>query len=177
MKNSNILVCLLMILLLFLSSPAVFAKGKEKDRPPGWDKGEKKGWTSDVPPGQEKMDQTEDEETTGKKEKKKKSKKEQDKRKKRDAEKALEDKMDEQAQEKEELKNLSNPIVRVQGKVLSYQKGKMIKIRRGNKGYTFHIGEDTMIYGKINNDSLVTVGYKRDGDHLVAMTIFGVIED
>ena len=27
--------------------------GQSNDRPPGWDKGKKEGWQSDVPPGQE----------------------------------------------------------------------------------------------------------------------------
>ncbi len=36
-----------------------FAEGKYKDqgdRPPGWDKGEKRGWNSDIPPGLEKKE-------------------------------------------------------------------------------------------------------------------------
>ena len=37
---------------LLISSPAL-AKGKGKQEALGWDKGEKKGWQSDVPPGQE----------------------------------------------------------------------------------------------------------------------------
>jgi hypothetical protein len=31
-------------------------KGHSKNKPPGWDKGEKKGWQSDIPPGLEKKD-------------------------------------------------------------------------------------------------------------------------
>ena len=46
------------ILSLLLGSTLALAKGKGKKssdaRPPGWDKGEKKGWQSDVPPGLEK---------------------------------------------------------------------------------------------------------------------------
>ena len=43
----------------FSSSSAVSGdKGKEHDenRPPGWEKGEKKGWQSDKPPGLDKKD-------------------------------------------------------------------------------------------------------------------------
>ena len=42
-----------------ISSAFAQGKGKEhnKNRPPGWEEGEKKGWQSDVPPGQEKKDE------------------------------------------------------------------------------------------------------------------------
>ena len=42
---------------ILLAGSMVFAQGKSKGRgnkPPGWQKGEKKGWNSDVPPGIEK---------------------------------------------------------------------------------------------------------------------------
>ncbi len=42
---------------LFLAGSLALAQGKGKGRggnPPGWEKGEKKGWQSDVPPGIEK---------------------------------------------------------------------------------------------------------------------------
>jgi hypothetical protein len=45
--------------IIFSSSLAVSGdKGKEHDenRPPGWEKGEKKGWQSDKPPGLDKKD-------------------------------------------------------------------------------------------------------------------------
>ncbi|MFC1868182.1 hypothetical protein ACFL0H_08630 [Thermodesulfobacteriota bacterium] len=42
-----------MFLSLFLIGSMSIAKEKGKGRPSGWDK-EKKGWQSDVPPGQEK---------------------------------------------------------------------------------------------------------------------------
>ena len=41
------------IICLFLVGSLSFAQGP-KSRPPGWDKGEKRGWGSDVPPGLEK---------------------------------------------------------------------------------------------------------------------------
>lgn len=46
--------CFSVIFLSFLliGSPAL-SKGKGKQEASGWDKGEKKGWQSDVPPGQE----------------------------------------------------------------------------------------------------------------------------
>ncbi|MBW1766722.1 MAG: hypothetical protein JRJ65_06675 [Deltaproteobacteria bacterium] len=43
-----------MFLSLFLIGSMSIAKEKGKGRPSGWDKGEKKGWQGDVPPGQEK---------------------------------------------------------------------------------------------------------------------------
>ncbi|GEM_PF-2890694 len=49
--------CLVLTGILFLaSSSTVLAKGKGHgpgDRPPGWDRGEKRGWTGDRPPGLE----------------------------------------------------------------------------------------------------------------------------
>ncbi len=45
------------IVSIVLSCSLVLAEGKAKERgnkPPGWEKGEKKGWKSDVPPGIEK---------------------------------------------------------------------------------------------------------------------------
>ena len=46
---------------LIFAVSSTFAQGKgrghNKKRPPGWDEGEKKGWQSDVPPGQEKKDE------------------------------------------------------------------------------------------------------------------------
>ncbi len=44
------------IICLFLVGSLSFAQGS-KSRPPGWDKGEKRGWGSDVPPGLEKIKQ------------------------------------------------------------------------------------------------------------------------
>ncbi len=47
---------ILLLSVVFIGSLAI-AQGKGKnqndDRPAGWDKGKKKGWQSDVPPGQE----------------------------------------------------------------------------------------------------------------------------
>ena len=46
---------------LIFAVSSTFAKGKgkghNKNRPPGWEEGEKKGWQSDIPPGQEKKDE------------------------------------------------------------------------------------------------------------------------
>ncbi len=68
----------IVIVCLFFVGSLDFAEGKSKgpgDRPPGWDKGEKKGWNSDVPPGLEKKETKE----KVKKEKKEKKKKDKDK--------------------------------------------------------------------------------------------------
>ncbi len=46
----------IIIICLFLVGSLSFAQGS-KSRPPGWDKGEKRGWGSDVPPGLEKIKQ------------------------------------------------------------------------------------------------------------------------
>ena len=43
----------IVIVCLFFVGSLSFAQGP-KSRPPGWDKGEKRGWSSDVPPGLEK---------------------------------------------------------------------------------------------------------------------------
>ena len=71
--------CLVVLLSLVLGTPLAIAKGKGQqhgsDRPPGWDKGEKKGWHSNVPPGQEKKEEMK------KAEKKKKEKQEKKKAK------------------------------------------------------------------------------------------------
>jgi len=90
---------ILLLSVVFTGSLAI-AQGKGKnqsgDRPAGWDKGKKKGWQSDVPPGQEEKEEKkkqpknlsgeeEDLEDKEKKEKKqkreKKEKKEQEKTK------------------------------------------------------------------------------------------------
>jgi len=51
---------ILLLSVVFTGSLAV-AQGKGKnqsgDRPAGWDKGKKKGWQSDVPPGQEEKEE------------------------------------------------------------------------------------------------------------------------
>ena len=42
--------------LMLITAVAIAQEGDDsqnKDRPPGWDKGKKEGWQSDVPPGQE----------------------------------------------------------------------------------------------------------------------------
>ena len=47
----------IVIACLFFVGSLDFAEGKPKgqsDSPPGWDKGEKKGWHSDEPPGRDK---------------------------------------------------------------------------------------------------------------------------
>ena len=72
------------LLSMFLIGSTAFAKGKGKGRPPGWDKGEKKGWQSDVPPGQMKKEEAQEGSEEGKKEKKKKDKKEKNKKTKED---------------------------------------------------------------------------------------------
>ena len=70
----------IVIACLFFVGSLDFAEGKSKgpgDRPPGWDKGEKKGWHSDEPPGLDKEEKKE-KVKKGKKEKKKKDKGEDD---------------------------------------------------------------------------------------------------
>ena len=51
---------ILLLSVVFIGSLAI-AQGKGKnqndDRPAGWDKGKKKGWQSDVPPGQEEKEE------------------------------------------------------------------------------------------------------------------------
>lgn len=82
--------------LVLITAVAIAQEGDDsqnKDRPPGWDKGKKEGWQSDVPPGQEEKEKKkntisgDNEEPHGeklKKEKKeKKSKKEKTKKKKK----------------------------------------------------------------------------------------------
>ncbi len=54
-KRVSSLVFILIVSLFFVCSLS-FAQGP-KYRPPGWDKGEKRGWGSDVPPGLEKKKQ------------------------------------------------------------------------------------------------------------------------
>lgn len=54
MKRTIMLWAFITFLSLFLAASPVLGKGKGKERPSGWDKGEKKGWQSDVPSGQEK---------------------------------------------------------------------------------------------------------------------------
>ena len=53
MKRIILLWAFITSLSLSLMASPVLAKGKAKERPAGWDKGEKKGWQSDVPSGQE----------------------------------------------------------------------------------------------------------------------------
>jgi len=51
---------ILLLSVVFIGSLAIAqAKGKNQsgDRPAGWDKGKKKGWQSDVPPGQEEKEE------------------------------------------------------------------------------------------------------------------------
>ena len=49
--------CLALIFAVSSAFAQEKGKGHNKKRPPGWDEGEKKGWQSDVPPGQEKKDE------------------------------------------------------------------------------------------------------------------------
>ncbi len=66
----------IVIACLFFVGSLDFAEGKSKgpgDRPSGWDKGEKKGWHIDEPPGLNKGEKKE-KVKKGKKEKKKKDK-------------------------------------------------------------------------------------------------------
>ncbi len=68
----------IVIACLFFVGSLDFTEGKSKGpgyEPPGWDKGEKKGWHDDEPPGLEKKGKKE----KLKKEKKEKKKKEKDK--------------------------------------------------------------------------------------------------
>ena len=77
MKRTILLWVFMTALALFLTASPVLAKGEGKERPSGWDKREKKGWQSDVPPGQEKKQYGgEEEERKVKKEKKEKKVKE-----------------------------------------------------------------------------------------------------
>jgi len=92
----------IVIAVLFLVGSLDFAEGKSKgngDRPQGWDKGEKKGWHSDAPPGLDRKgnsgedkpkgkktkknnnDKSNDDNSDDKKEKKQKDKKKKDKKK------------------------------------------------------------------------------------------------
>ena len=48
--------CLSCVFVISLSYAKDKDKGQNKDRPPGWDQGEKKGWQSDIPPGQDKKE-------------------------------------------------------------------------------------------------------------------------
>lgn len=60
LKRIIIILFILLLSVVFIGSPAI-AQGKGKsqngDRPAGWDKGKKKGWQSDVPPGQEEKEE------------------------------------------------------------------------------------------------------------------------
>ncbi len=53
LKTTFVMVIVLIFAISFLTRPA-YAQGKgkgQKETPPGWEKGEKKEWSSDVPPG------------------------------------------------------------------------------------------------------------------------------
>ena len=54
MKRIIILWVFSIFLFFFLVTSTSMSKEKDKGRPPGWDKGEKRSWNSDVPQGQEK---------------------------------------------------------------------------------------------------------------------------
>ena len=86
MKRTIIFWVSVMFLSWFLIGSPAFAQKKDKERPPGWDKGEKKGWQSDVPPGQEKKQDISEEEGKIKKEKKEKKKKAKEKKAKEEIE-------------------------------------------------------------------------------------------
>jgi hypothetical protein len=80
----------IVIVCLFFVGSSSFAQGP-KSRPPGWDKGEKRGWGSDVPPGLEKKsgggdysdDDSSGDEESGDKDKKKDKKKHKKNKKKK----------------------------------------------------------------------------------------------
>ncbi len=51
-----------LLAVVFIGSSAIAqgkGKGQSGDRPAGWDKGQKEGWQSDVPPGQEEKEKKE----------------------------------------------------------------------------------------------------------------------
>jgi hypothetical protein len=54
--NVVFIACLSFVFAFSLSYAKDKGKGKNKNKPPGWDQGEKKGWQSDIPPGQDKKD-------------------------------------------------------------------------------------------------------------------------
>ena len=54
--NVLFIACLSFIFAISLSYAQGKGKGQNKKRPPGWVQGEKKGWQSDIPPGQDKKD-------------------------------------------------------------------------------------------------------------------------
>ena len=55
---------ILLLSIVFLGSVTLAQDNDSRqngDRPPGWDKGKKEGWQSDVPPGQEETEKKEKE--------------------------------------------------------------------------------------------------------------------
>lgn len=78
----KVLLLFVVTIVFALSAGQVMAKKKQKDAPPGWEKGEKRGWKDGRPPGQDRRDMSDDNEDDDK-DKKKKRKKKKDKKKKK----------------------------------------------------------------------------------------------
>ena len=84
MKTKLIKIFFITVLSIICASSWAFSgdkgKGHDKEKPPGWEKGEKKGWQSDKPPGLEKKEDEVKQKArkSEKKHKKKKSKSETD---------------------------------------------------------------------------------------------------
>jgi hypothetical protein len=57
MMKALFISCLALIFAVASAFAQEKVKGPNKNISPGWDKGEKKGWQSDVPPGQEEKDE------------------------------------------------------------------------------------------------------------------------
>lgn len=58
------------------------------------------------------------------------------------------------------------------GTIVAYEAGKMIKVKGSKeKEMTFDIAADAKIKGEAKEGAKVTVGYKKDGDKMVATSI------
>lgn len=69
LKRPIKLLIILCLSIVFTGSMAMAQdndQGQSGDNPPGWDKGKKEGWKSDVPPGQEEKEKNKKADNTGK---------------------------------------------------------------------------------------------------------------
>jgi len=69
LKRRIKILIILCLSIVFIGSMAMAQdndQGQSGDNPPGWDKGKKAGWKSDVPPGQEEKEKKKKADNTGK---------------------------------------------------------------------------------------------------------------
>ena len=71
----------------------------------------------------------------------------------------------------EKSKGKSGAPKPVKGTVVAYEAGKMIEVKVKDKEMKFDIAADAKVKGEVKEGAKATVGYKKDGDKMIATSI------